>query len=629
MKQLKYVTGDVYHEQSIRPKLYLYVFLPPLMARISEQTIEQIRSASDIVDVVSGYVELKKRGRNFFGLCPFHNEKSASFSVNQERQIYKCFGCGAGGGSINFIMEIENLNFVESLRHLADQYGIQLEIDTIPGQSRDLITQLTDIHEKTAMYYYKNFGTNEGKEVLQHLMDRGLTKETIQQFKLGYSMDSFDALKNNLQKGKFSSESLSKCGLILKNKRGYFDRFRARIMFSIANTNGKTIAFAGRVFKIDDPAKYVNSPETPIYNKSKNLYGLWASKEDIRKQEFAIVVEGYLDYLQLFQAGIKNVVAVSGTSFTNEHAKLIKRFCKKIYIAYDGDTAGISASIRAGYILMKFGLEPKIVSIPTGKDPDDWVKGDGPEPFNVAVENASGLLEFHTHNTQHDISSPTGMSQFIQRVIGDLVLIEDPVLRELHARSLASLTKVSEESIFQSLSSLLQQQNRRAQFKKTDSVDVSPETIPETSPLRRIEDELIQLCFVEDVKIRTEIYENLDTVWLHSNSIKAIFDAVYIHLHSDQIPNASIIMNELKDETHRRKLSALIFDVDKIDATLSMAEQCLNRLENHWLKSRLDNLREKLKSTNQSQDSDSVIIVEIAELQMRLNKLKSNEREII
>jgi len=599
------------------------------MARISEQTIEQIRSAADVVEVVSAYVELKKRGRNFFGLCPFHNEKSASFSVNQERQIYKCFGCGAGGGSINFIMEIENLDFVESLRHLADQYGIQLEIDNIPGQSRDLVTQLMDIHENTAMYYLKNLSTNEGKEVFQHLQNRGLTKETIQYFKLGYSMDSFDALKNNLQQGKFSSESLSKCGLIINNERGYFDRFRARIMFSIANTNGKTIAFAGRVFKKDDPAKYVNSPETPIYNKSKILYGLWASKEDIRKKEYAIVVEGYLDYLQLYQAGIKNVVAVSGTSFTDEHAKLIKRFCKKIYMAYDGDTAGVSAAIRAGYILMKFGLEPKIISVPTGKDPDDWVKDDGPEPFNNAVENASGLLEFHTQNTRHDVSSPTGMSQFIQRVIGDLVQIEDPVLRELHARSLASLTKVSEESIFQSLRGLLQQQNRRAQFKKQGSVETKAIPTDGKTPLRRIEDELIQLCFIEDVKIRTAIYEKLDTVWLHSNSIKAIFEAVYIHLHSEQAPNASIIMNELKDETHRRKLSALIFDVDKIDATLSMAEQCLNRLEYQWLKSRLDNLREKLKVTNQSQDSDSVIIVEIAELQTRLKKLKSNVREIV
>jgi len=407
---------------------------------------------------------LKKRGRNFFGLCPFHNEKTASFSVNQERQIYKCFGCGAGGGSINFIMEIENLNFVESLRHLADQFGIQLEIDNVPGQSRDLITQLIDIHEITAMYYHKNLKSNEGELVQQHLMDRGLTKETIRYFKLGYSMDSFDALKNILQQGKFSSESLSKCGLILNNERGYFDRFRARIMFSIANTNGKTIAFAGRVFKKDDPAKYINSPETPIYNKSKILYGLWASKEEIRKQEYAIVVEGYLDYLQLYQAGIKNVVAVSGTSFTDEHAKLIKRFCKKIYMAYDGDTAGVSAAIRAGYILMRFGLEPKIVSVPTGKDPDDWVKEDGPEPFNNAVENASGLLEFHTQNTRHDISSPTGMSQFIQRVIGDLVQIEDPILRELHARSLASLTKVSEESIFQSLSEFLHLQQNRVEL---------------------------------------------------------------------------------------------------------------------------------------------------------------------
>ena len=599
------------------------------MARISEQTIEKIRSAADIVEVVSSYVEVKKRGRNFFGLCPFHSEKSASLSVNQDRQIYKCFGCGAGGGSINFIMEIENLDFVESLRHLAEQYGIQLEIDNIPGQSRDLMAQLMDIHESTAMYFYKNLGTKEGKEIYEHLLGRGLTKETIQHFKLGYSMDSFDALKKNLQQGKFSSESLSKCGLITNNDRGYFDRFRGRIMFSIANTNGKTIAFAGRVFKKDDPAKYVNSPETLIYNKSKILYGLWASKESIRNKEYAIVVEGYLDYLQLYQAGIKNVVAVSGTSFTEEHAKLIKRFCKKVYIAYDGDTAGVRAAIRAGYILLRFGLDAKIISTPTGKDPDDWVKENGPEPFKNAIEDASGLLEFHTKNTQHDISSPTGMSQFIQRVISDLIQIENPILRELHARSLSTLTSVSEESIFQSLSLLLQQQNRRAQFKKEKpSVILEKESV-KTSPLRRIEDELIQLCFVEDVEIRTIIYENLDVKWLNSSIINKIFDAVYIHLHSELPPDASIIMNELKDESCRRKLSTLIFDLERIDATRSMAKQCLMRLEDYWLKTRLDDLREKLKSTNELEKSHSAIIVEIANLQDRLRKLKTNERQII
>ena len=298
-------------------------------------------------------------------------------------------------------------------------------------------------------------------------------------------------------------------------------------------------------------------------------------------------------------------------------------------MAYDGDTAGISAAIRAGYILMKFGLEPKIISIPHGKDPDDWVKEEGPEPFKNAIENASGLLEFHTQNTQHDISSPTGMSQFIQRVIGDLVQIEDPVLRELHARSLASLTGVSEESIFQSLSGLLQQQNRRTQFKQKESTPTPTKGIVETSPLRRIEDELIQLCFVEDIKIRTTIYEGLDIKWLHSPLIKWIFDAVYIHLHSEGTPNASIIMNELKDESYRRKLSALIFDVDKIDATLVMAEQCIIRLENHWVKSRLDNLRDNLKSLDQPPESNSEIIVEIAELQMRLKKLQANERKIV
>ena len=599
------------------------------MARISEQTIEQIRSAADIIEVVSGYVELKKKGRNFFGRCPFHDEKTPSFSVNQERQIYKCFGCGVGGGSINFIMAIENLEFIDSIRHLAEQYGIELEIDNIPGQTPDLLTQLMDIHDKTAIFYYNNFSTDEGQKAYKYLVDRGLSKETIKYFRLGYSMNSFDSLKTKLQGYNFSSKSLSESGLISNNDRGYYDKFRSRIMFGITNTNGKIIAFAGRVFNNDDSAKYVNSPETPIYKKNKILYGLWASKNEIRSKEYAIVVEGYLDFLQLFQSGIKNVVAVSGTSFTDNHAKLIKRFCKKIYLAYDGDSAGMNAAIRAGYILLKFELEAKIISIPDGKDPDDWVKMDGPEPFNAAINDSYGLLEFHTKNTNHDISSATGMSQFIQNVLSELVKIENPVLRELHCRSLAELTKVSEQSIINSINLLISQKDKKLQYKNKNT-NSELKLTEVKSPLRRIEDELIQLCFVNDLKTRIIIYEQLDSKWLNSNSVKLIFDAVFIHLNTKRTPSVSMIMSQLKDENSRKKLSSLVFNLEKINSSPLMAKQCINRLEEFSLKNKLKKFREKLKNINLISENESEEIVnQIAKIQTRLIKLKSDKNEII
>ena len=357
------------------------------MARISEQIIEQIRSTADIIEVVSGYVQLKKRGRNYFGLCPFHGEKTASFSVSPQRQIYKCFGCGVGGGVINFIMEIEGMEFINAVKHLADQYSIELQIDETAGQSKDLITQLFDIHEKTAHTFLKNLGTEEGSKVLAHLESRGLSRDTIKKFKLGYSLKQKDALLSAFRKEGVGSDAMKQSGLFIDTKGGYMDRFRGRIMFSIPNSSGKIAAFAGRVFESDDTAKYVNSPETPIYNKSKILYGLHETKQTIRESNSVIVVEGYLDFLQLYQSSIHNIVAVSGTAFTDPHALQIKRFCTNVNLAYDGDSAGITAAIRAGYVLLRSGLSPFIVNMPEELDPDDWVKRDGNAPFLEAVES--------------------------------------------------------------------------------------------------------------------------------------------------------------------------------------------------------------------------------------------------
>ena len=274
------------------------------MARISEQTIEQIRTTADIYEIVSEYVQLKKRGHNFFGLCPFHDEKTPSFSINPQRQIYKCFGCGAGGGTINFIMEIEHLEFIAAIQHLADRYKIELNIETTSGQSQDTRTQLIDLHEKTSQIYLENLKTKEGKKVHEHLEERGLTSNTIEQFKLGYSLKHPDTLLKQVRSMGEKADIMRQSGLFIDTKQGYIDRFRGRIMFSIADASGKVIAFAGRVFESDEPAKYVNSPETPLYNKSRILYGLHASKQAIRKKDSVIVVEGYLDFLQLFQSGI-------------------------------------------------------------------------------------------------------------------------------------------------------------------------------------------------------------------------------------------------------------------------------------------------------------------------------------
>jgi DNA primase len=587
------------------------------MARISEQIIEQIRSTADIIEVVSGYVQLKKRGRNYFGLCPFHGEKTASFSVSPERQIYKCFGCSVGGGVINFIMEIEGMEFVNAVKHLADQYSIELQIDESAGQSKDLITQLFDIHAQTAHTFLKNLGTEEGSKVLAHLESRGLTRDTIKKFKLGYSLKQKDALLSAFRTEGVRSDAMKQSGLFIDTKSGYMDRFRGRIMFSISNSAGKIAAFAGRVFESDDPAKYINSPETPIYNKSKILYGLHETKQIIRNSKSVIVVEGYLDFLQLYQSGIHNIVAVSGTAFTDQHALQIKRFCEKVHLAYDGDSAGKAAATRAGYVLLRAGLSPLIVNIPDGLDPDDWVKRDGNTPFLEAVENSTKLLTFHFQNYKGDISTTSGKTAFVNDVLMEIVQIKDPVSRELQGRELSELVGVSAESIFQSLHNMLEKLKRRQNFQQNNK---SPK--PKTEDKKQLlENDLIRLCFAEDIAIRKFLFDEVKTEWLMTVLSQKIYEKVYIHLHSSNAPEASLIMDELKNETYRNKLAELVFDLEKLTPSLKSAEDCVRRLEQNWLNIHIQSIREELKNAESSGNDPLPLMKKIDEFQSRKNNI--------
>jgi len=587
------------------------------MARISEQIIEQIRSTADIVEVVSSYVQLKKRGRNYFGLCPFHGEKTASFSVNSERQIYKCFGCNVGGGVINFIMEIEGLEFLNAVKHLADQYSIELQIDETSGQSKDLITRLFDIHEKTANIFLKNLGTDEGKHVLFHLESRGLSKDIIKKFKLGYSLKQKDALLSDFRKEGIKGEVMKQSGLFIDTKSGYIDRFRGRIMFSIPNSSGKITAFAGRVFESDEPAKYVNSPETPIYNKSKILYGLHETKQTIRENNSVIVVEGYLDFLQLYQSGIHNCVAVSGTAFTDQHALQLKRFCNDVYMAYDGDSAGNTAAIRAGYVLLRAGISPFIVNIPDGLDPDDWVKRDGNAPFLEAVENREKLLQFHFQNYKGDISTTSGKTRFVNEILTEIVQIKDPVSRELQGRELSELVGVSSESIFQALHSMLEKQQHRKNFQKKN-----PSPIPQTKNKKQLlENDLIRLFFSKDLAIRKYLFDNVNPEWLVTELSKTIFEKVYIHLHSENVPEVGLIMNELAENEYRNELAKLVFDLEKLTPTLKSAQDCVIRLEQNWINTHIQLLREELKNKESSGKDPISLMKKIEELQTQKKNL--------
>ena len=317
--------------------------------RIPPEKIEEIRSSNDIVDVISQHVRLKKRGKNYVGLCPFHQEKTPSFTVSAEKQVYHCFGCGKGGNVFTFVMEIEKVSFTEAVRSLAEKVGITIRVTEADQQQESESEALYNVCRLAGLFFYNNLTkTEEGKVALEYFHGRGFSDETIRTFGLGYSLNSWDGLLSHAKAEGISREDLLKAGLIRTREDGSdYDYFRSRAMFPIFSTSGRVLGFGARKLREDDPlGKYINSPETPIYNKSRVLFGLFHSKDAIRSEEHALMVEGYADLISLFQNGIQNVVASSGTALTEEQVQLISRYTKKLTLVYDADSAGSSATLR-------------------------------------------------------------------------------------------------------------------------------------------------------------------------------------------------------------------------------------------------------------------------------------------
>ena len=582
------------------------------MARIPEHIVENIREAADIYDVVSEYVNLKKRGRNFFGLCPFHDEKTPSFSINMDKQIYKCFGCGKGGGTINFIMDLERLDFVDALKFLGNKYNINIEIEHNSKSSNDLFNQLYAMYE-LANSHYKNKLNNE---VTALLSKRNVDKDSIETFGIGLSTNKYNDLLNIIREHKFSSEALKKSGLFLDNEKGYMDRFRNRIMFPIHNHFNKIVGFAGRIYDNNNKiAKYVNSPETPIYNKSKILYGMNLNKNEIIDSKNVIVVEGYLDLIQLYQSGFKNVLAASGTAFTEQHATAISKLCKTIYLAYDGDKAGQEAAIRAGYIILKYNMEPKIIKMPDGLDPDDWIQNEGKKPFSKAIEEAEGLLKFHYDFESKLFQTEQDKIDFVNKVILELINIENPLKLELAIKELSIITGFNVDTILQTIKV---NQAKKNKYKKIQPSKKTDEKIEKES-ISSIEKELINFCFTKNSNLRKIIKKHLNVKWIESNLIKEIYNEIYMHLSSEQMVQPEIIMNELINEKARNIMAQLIFD--DMNPTKNIIIDCLCRIEKNVLQKNMNNLRLTLKTDNLSDQEKIKTLEKIDALQKNKNDL--------
>ncbi len=450
--------------------------------RIPDQKIDEVRSAADIIDVVAGYVRLKKRGKNFLGLCPFHQEKTPSFTVSQEKQMFHCFGCGKGGNVFTFLMDLEKVSFVEAVRTLAERFAIPLPVEGSSSNAEATENEhLYNICRAAGLHFHENLGTVEGKLALEYFHHRGFTDETIRKFGLGYSLNTWDdLLRHAPHEG--DSALMEKAGLAIRRDdgSGYYDRFRGRAMFPIFSSSGRVIAFGARKMRENDPVegKYINSPETKIYSKSKSLYGLYQSKDAIREQEYAILVEGYADLISVFQAGIENVVASSGTALTPEQIQLIARYAKNITLVYDADSAGSKAALRGVDLIIEGGLDVKVAALPEGDDPDSFVKKHGGKEFTALLENAVSFLDFkaNTFKDQGYLETPEGQTKAVRSIVETISKVKDELKRSFYLKSVAERYGVYESVLLRELDSLLGHDRKRVRMRNDDAA--RKDTVP-------------------------------------------------------------------------------------------------------------------------------------------------------
>ncbi|MBC2165899.1 DNA primase [Listeria booriae] len=433
------------------------------MQRIPEEKIDEIRSQVDIVDVVGNYVQLKKQGRNYTGLCPFHGEKTPSFSVSPEKQIFHCFGCGKGGNVFSFLMQIDGLSFVESVKKVADLAHIPLDVaisqgDSAPGNKPDSQeSKMIEIHQLASkLYHYLLMETEEGQEALQYLLDRGMSEQELDHFEIGFAPAHASTVTTFLKKREVDLALAVESGLLTERDDGeVVDRFRNRIMFPIKNDRGQLVGFSGRLFNQEDGPKYLNSPETPIFNKRNILYHFSDARQEIRKKEEILLLEGYMDVISSVSATFSNGVASMGTSLTEEHVQMIRRVTNRAIICYDGDRAGIEASFKAGTMLAEqHRLEVFVLQLPNGKDPDDFIRSEGAEKFAEIYTHqrltwTAFKLQFFKRN--RNLQNETDKIAYLGEALAEIGKLDQAVERELYLKQLGSEFDLSMEALKQQL----------------------------------------------------------------------------------------------------------------------------------------------------------------------------------
>jgi DNA primase len=454
--------------------------------KIPDHKIDEIRQATDIVDLIGAFVKLKKRGKNHIGLCPFHTEKTPSFNVSADRQMYHCFGCSAGGNVFTFLMQYEKTSFVEAVRSLAKTAGIELPDPSSQSESGEPTEQERAFALCTiaARHFNSNLtGTQEGKLALEYLRHRGISDAMITHFGLGYALNSWDAFLAHAREQGFQPEFLERYGLARKrDDGGHYDYFRGRVVFPVLTASGRVVGFGARKLREDDPlAKYINSPESPIYNKSRILYGLFHSKEAIREADQALMVEGYMDLISAYQAGIKNVIASSGTALTSDQVQLVRRYTKNITIVYDADSAGSKAAMRGVDVVLGQDMDVKVAKLPEGDDPDTFVRKAGAAGLKKLVDESLSFVDFIIAARKEKDGSPEERSKTIRILVKTVAQMPDALKRDLYVKHIAGKFGLREAVLQEELATALKSEAQGTGITYR-SAGPAPEPSPSTIP---------------------------------------------------------------------------------------------------------------------------------------------------
>lgn len=557
----------------------------------SDEIIEEVRSRNDIVDVISSYVKLQKKGSSYFGLCPFHNEKSPSFSVSRGKQMYYCFGCGAGGNVFTFLMEYENYTFQEALKYLADKAGVELPQTEYSAQAKeraDLKAILLEINKIAAQYFYVQLKSSKGEAGLSYLKRRELSDDTIKAFGLGYSNKYSDDLYRYLKERGYKDEMIAKSGLIsIDERHGAHDKFWNRVMFPIMDVNSRVIGFGGRVMG-DAKPKYLNSPETLIFDKSRNLYGLNRARST--RKPYFLLCEGYMDVISLHQAGFTNAVASLGTALTPGHASLIKRYVKEVYLTYDSDEAGTKAALRAIPILKDVGITAKIIRMEPYKDPDEFIKNLGAEAFEERIGRARNgfMFSLEVLERDYDMHSPEGKTDFMWEVARRLGEFEEEIERNNYIEAVAQAYHVGYEELRKLVVKTAVQQGL-----------AKPVSRPKQTRKEKKEDgnitsqKVLLTWLIEDENIFSQICKYISPEDFTGDIYRTVASILYEQYEKQQV-NPAQIMNHFTDEEEHREVASLFHTKIKELTTLGEQEKALKetiiRVKNHSIEEAARNL---------------------------------------